>query len=104
MIYRTGSCKVTESSSDKQLNDNMKTVVVHTVQGSIEAGIVQNCLKSCGIESTTQGLAVHSVHPFTVDGMGKIKIMVMEDDAEAARQAIDDFTKNSPEPDPESGL
>jgi len=86
-----------ESSSDKPVNDSMKTVVVHTVQGSIEAEIVQTFLRSCGIESTTQGLAVQSVHPFTVDGMGKIKILVMESDAEAARQIIADYLESNPE-------
>ena len=75
----------------------MKTVVIHTVQGSMEAEIVQNCLRSCGIESTTQGLAVQSVHPFTVDGMGKIKILVMENDAETARQIIADFLESNSE-------
>jgi len=82
---------------DKKINDAMKAVVVHTVQGPIEAEIVQACLRSCGIESTTQGLAAQSIHPFTVDGMGKIKILVMENDAEAARQVIADFLENNSE-------
>ena len=98
-IYGTGYSVMTESSSDKPVSENMKTVVVHTVQGSIEAEIVQTCLRSYGIESTTQGLAVQSVHPFTVDGMGKIKILVMENEAEAARQIIRDFLESSPESD-----
>lgn len=88
---------MTGFSSDKPENDAMKTVVVHTVQGSIEAEIVQTCLRSCGIESTTQGLAVQSVHPFTVDGMGKIKILVMENEADAARKIIAEFLESSPE-------
>jgi predicted dinucleotide-binding enzyme len=95
---------VTESSSDKPVSENMKTVVVHTVQGSIEAEIVQTCLRSCGIESAIQGLAVQSVHPFTVDGMGKIKILVMEDDAEAARQIISDFLESSSESNSDQDL
>ncbi len=82
----------------------MKTVVVHTVQGSIEAEIVQTCLRSCGIESTTQGLAVQSVHPFTVDGMGKIKILVMENEADAARQIIADFLESNPESNTDKDL
>jgi hypothetical protein len=90
---------MTEFPSDKPVSENMKTVVVHTVQGSIEAEIVRTCLRSYGIESTTQGLAVQSVHPFTVDGMGKIKILVMENEAEAARQIIRDFLESSSESD-----
>jgi len=85
------------SSSEKTTNDAMRAVVVHTVQGPIEAEIVQTCLRSCGIESTTQGLAAQSVHPFTVDGMGKIKILVIESDAEAARRTIADFLESNSE-------
>jgi len=88
---------MTDFSSDKTINDAMKAVVVHTVQGSIEAEIVQACLRSSGIESSTQGLAAQSVHVFTVDGMGKIKILVMERDAEAARQIIADYLENNSE-------
>jgi hypothetical protein len=89
-------------SSSETTKDTLKTVVVHTVQGSIEAEIVQTCLRSCGIESSTQGLAVQSVHPFTIDGMGKIKILVMENDAEAARQTIADFLKSDSESNSEA--
>jgi predicted dinucleotide-binding enzyme len=71
-----------------------KTVVIHTAQGFIEAEIVQTCLRAHGIESATQGLAAQSVHPFTVDGMGKIKILVMENDEEAAREIIESFLKD----------
>jgi hypothetical protein len=95
---------MTDSPSEKKINRTMKTVVVHTVQGSIEAEIVQTCLRSCGIESTTQGLAVQSVHPFTVDGMGKIKILVMEKDAEAARRTIAQFLESNSESSPDQDL
>ena len=83
------------SSSEKTTDDTMKAVEVHTVQGPFEAEIVQACLSSCGIESTTQGLAAQRVHPFTVDGMGKIKILVMERDAETARQIIADYLESN---------
>lgn len=91
-------------SSEKTANDAMKTVVVHTVQGPNEADIVQTCLRSCGIESATQGLAAQRVHPFTVDGMGEIKILVMESDAEAARQIIADFLESNSESNSDQDL
>jgi hypothetical protein len=99
-----GDGKMDDSSSDMKAGKEMKTVVAHTVQGNMEAEIVQSCLRSYGIESTTQGLAAQSIHPFTVDGMGKIKILVMESDAESARQIIDDFLKQNPEWDPDRDL
>ena len=73
---------------------NMKTVQVHSVQGKFEADIIQTYLRSRGIESLTQGLAVHSVHPFTVDGMGEIRILVLEKDAEEAKRAIADYLES----------
>ena len=95
----TGKNSLHGSSSEKTTGNTMKAVVVHTVQGLMEAEIVQTCLRSCGIESTTQGLAAQRVHPFTVDGMGKIKILVLESDAEAARKAIAEFLESNSELD-----
>lgn len=93
-----------DSSPEKHTEREMKTVAVHTVQGYIEAEIVQSCLRSYGIESTTQGLAAQSIHPFTVDGMGKIKILVMESEAASARQIIADFLAADPEWDRDQEL
>ncbi len=86
-----------DSSSETNFDREMKMVEVHTVQGYIEAEIVQACLRSYGIESTTRGLAAQSIHPFTIDGMGKIKILVMESEAESARQIIAEYLENKPE-------
>ena len=93
-----------DSSSEKTADRGMKTVSVHTVQGYIEAEIVQACLRSCGIESTTQGLAAQSIHPFTVDGMGKIRILVLESEAETARKIIADLLEKPPESDSDQDL
>jgi hypothetical protein len=100
----TRSRNMDDASPDTNADREMKTVVVHTVQGYIEAEIVQSCLRSYGIESTTQGLAAQSIHPFTVDGMGKIKVLVMEGDAENARQIIADFLEDNPEWDADQDL
>jgi hypothetical protein len=101
---RCGGGTVTDFSLEKPTNDALKAVVVHSVQGSIEAEIVQSCLRACGIESTTQGLATQSVHAFTIDGMGKIKILVMENDIEAARQIIADYLESNSESNSEYNL
>jgi len=95
---------MTDFSSEKTTNNDLKTVVIHTVQGFMEAEIVQACLRSCGLESATQGLAAQSVHAFTVDGMGKIKIRVMESDAEAARLTIADYLESNSESNQDQGL
>jgi hypothetical protein len=99
-----GNGNMDDSSSDTNNDSEMKMVEVHTVQGYIEAEIVQACLRSYGIESTTRGLAAQSIHPFTIDGMGKIKVLVMEGDAENARQIINDFLEDNPEWQPDGDL
>ncbi len=67
---------------------DMKIVEVGSVQGVAEADVIRGMLESIGIESMTRGHSVLSVHPFTVDGLGEVRILVAEPDAEAAREAI----------------
>ena len=83
-----------ETGSGEEENRYLEMVQIHSAQGQIEADIIQSYLKSHGIESFTRGLAVHSVHPFTVDGMGEIRILVSEDDAELARQALETYLES----------
>jgi len=61
---------------------------VHSVMGSAEAEVVKSLLASYGIYAAFQTLVVQSVHPFTVDGLGEIKIMVSEDDYKRAKEII----------------
>jgi len=83
--------------SNEEENRHLEMVQIHSAQGQIEADIIQSYLKSHGIESFTKGLAVHSVHPFTVDGMGEIRILVSEEKAEKARQALASYIDSDPQ-------
>ena len=77
----------------KRYND-MKIVEVHAVQGQPEADLIRSLLEANGIESYTRGLAVQSVHPFTMDGLGEIKILVREEDEETAIRIIEEFDES----------
>jgi hypothetical protein len=77
--------------SNEEGKRHLEMVQVHSAQGQVEADIIQSYLKSHGIDSFTRGLAVQSVHPFTVDGMGEVRILVSEDDAEKARQVLEAY-------------
>lgn len=57
-------------------------------QGEIEASIIRGVLKAEGIETMTRGEAAQSVHPITVDGMGRIAIYVREVDLAKARLVL----------------
>ncbi len=63
---------------------------VATVQGPVEAEVVKSFLASYGIPCLLRGLVVQSVHAFSADGLGKIRIMVAQRDYAAAKQLIEE--------------
>ena len=65
-----------------------KLVVVYRASGEIEAQLIKGLLESDGIPCLLKSDAAFSVHPFTVDGMGEVKIEVPESMAEEAKKLI----------------
>ncbi len=61
---------------------------VYSAWGSAEAEVVKSFLKSHGIPCLLKGLVVHSVHPFSMDGLGEIKILVPEKDFVLAKKLL----------------
>ena len=66
-----------------------KLVDVYRASGEAEAYIIKGKLEANGIPSILRSNAARSVHMFTVDGMGEIRIAVNESMAEEARQVIE---------------
>ena len=66
----------------------MKLVEVYRAVGEAEAQIIKGLLESNGIPCLLQSNAAPSVHVFTVDGMGEVKVMVRESTAEEAKRLI----------------
>jgi len=69
-------------------NPNLKFIEVHTIQGPVKAEVIKSLLESHGISVFLKGLVVQSVHAFSADGLGKITILVKEEDFEKAKQLI----------------
>ena len=65
-----------------------KLVDVYTANGEIEAHIIKGKLESNGIPCMLRSHAAGSVHVFTVDGMGEVKVAVLESQAEEARKLL----------------
>ena len=65
-----------------------KLVEVYKAAGEAEAQIIKGLLESYGIPCLLKSLAAPSVHVFTVNGMGEVKVMVWESMAEKARGLI----------------
>jgi hypothetical protein len=65
-----------------------KLVDVYTANGEIEAQIIKGKLESNGIPCMLRSHAAGSVHVFTVDGMGEVKVAVLASQAEEARKLL----------------
>ncbi|MGI6460979.1 MAG: hypothetical protein ACOX5J_12970 [Candidatus Hydrogenedentales bacterium] len=62
--------------------------IIYECHGDGEVEVVLSFLAANGIRAVTTSLASRSVHPFTVDGMGKTSILVEKADAEQARRLL----------------
>ena len=87
--------------AERERYRHMDIVRIHSVQGQPEADLLKSLLEANGIESFTKSRAVQSVHPFTVNGLGEIRILVREEDAEKARSIIEEFVEGEEEEEEE---
>lgn len=72
------------------MDDSMASELkeVAAVQGPVEAEVIKSLLASNGIQCILKGLVVQSVHAFSADGLGQVKIMVAAKDYELAKKLI----------------
>ena len=67
---------------------NEQLVEVYRARGEAEAQVIKGLLESYDIPCVLQSNAAPSVHMFTVDGMGEVRVMVRESMADEARELI----------------
>ncbi len=65
-----------------------KLTPVYSTQDEMEARMVQELLRTAGIESVTNALVDHSLFPLNVGRLAKRDILVLESDAAEARRII----------------
>jgi hypothetical protein len=70
-----------------------RLVDVYHASGEAEAYIIKGKLEANGIPCILRSNAARSVHMFTVDGMGEIRVAVFESMAEDARQLLEDDSR-----------
>ncbi len=85
------------------MNNKTNTQIkeVYSVWGPAEAAVIKSFLESNGIQCMLKGLVVQSVHPFSADGLGEIKIFVLEKDYELAKKLITEKASSPLTPDQE---
>ena len=64
-----------------------------SVWGQTEADVIKALLESHGISSVFRGQILHSIYPFSMNGLGEVKIFVLEEDYETARSILDELPK-----------
>jgi len=65
-----------------------KTVDVYRASGELEAQVIRGLLESNGIPCILRSDAASSVHAIDGEGMGEVKIAVLESMADEARRII----------------
>lgn len=77
-----------EKKYNKPLQDQ-EFKEIHKVWNQTEAEIIKSFLESQGISCLIKGRIVQNVYPFTTDGLGEIKIFVLEKDCELAKKLLE---------------
>jgi len=70
------------------LSKGEKLVEVYNAANEMEAQVIKSLLESFKIPCLLKSNAAPSVHMFTIDGMGEVKVMVWERVADRARKLI----------------
>jgi len=70
------------------LKSSQKMVEVYHARNEMEAQVIKGLLESYDIPCFMKSNAAPSVHTFTMDGMGEVRIMVLESLAARARELI----------------
>ena len=63
-------------------------VEVYHARSEMEAQVIKSLLESYNIPCFMKSNAAPSVHTFTMDGMGEVRIMVLESMGERAKELI----------------
>ncbi len=70
------------------MSKSEKLVEVYKANSEMEAQVIKSLLESYDIPCFLKSHAAPSVHVFTIDGMGEVKVMVWDSMADRARKLI----------------
>ena len=74
------------------LDENQRPMVaVHECWSDSEGAVVVSVLREHGVDAQLNSEVPHSVMPLIADGLGKVEVLVCEDDAERARDALKEY-------------
>ena len=77
-----------EHENKPKADKDLKLRELTRVMGPVEAEVIRNFLESQGISCILRGQMVQSIYPFSVDGMGELRVMVSETDYPLALELL----------------
>ena len=77
-----------EHENKPKADKDLKLRELTRVMGPVEAEVIRNFLESQGIPCILRGQMVQSIYPFSVDGMGELRVMVSEADYPLAMELL----------------
>jgi H2-forming N5,N10-methylenetetrahydromethanopterin dehydrogenase-like enzyme len=90
---------MTEEKRHEEKNEEGLTELI-SVQGEMNAQVIIGLLKSEGIEAMMRSHQTFSALPFTVDGMGAVRIMVRNEDLDKAKKILEEYNQDEDEDNP----
>ena len=63
-------------------------ICVFTASGEMQAQQIQGFLAGSGISSQLRGESLRKTHGLSIDGLGKVEVVVSKDDEEQARALL----------------
>lgn len=82
--------------NQKEEGDDLRLIEVHRAVNDEEALVIKGLLESQGIHCILRSEVVHAVHPFSIDGLGEVRILVAEIDAPEAKALLSTSWKRIP--------
>ncbi|UCF06900.1 MAG: DUF2007 domain-containing protein [bacterium] len=74
-------------------DSSTELVELTTAQGEMEAEIIRGVLEGEDIKVLVKSDVAQGVHPFTVDGLGKVRILVRKRDFMRAKVILKEYRK-----------
>lgn len=81
--------------------DPAKLATAATFYNLHEADVAVGLLESCGVECFLCDEHMHRVHPLATDITGGLRLQVMEQDLEVARELLKEY---APDPEPPAAI
>ena len=72
------------------MSKSKKLVEVYKARTEMEAQVIKGLLESFNIPCVLKANAAPSVHMFTMNGLAMVKVMVLDSQADEARELIND--------------